>query len=335
VIRRAARAQDPRLARAAALTAVVGRTPQECAELATRALAVTRRGELALVAAVGDLARAGEDPVGAQGRLLVLLLDLEQRPPAQTAALLGIEPDAVPGLLAAARTRDGGHPGQECRGWGLACRPPGQTASERDAGVAHLALCRRCRDRVAAVERQRAVLRQRAAGVAALAGASQLAAASTPLSLGAGGLLAGKVTAGLVGALGAAVVATGAAAVVSQQGGAPAVPRPAPTGVESPLAPRAPAAPTRAACALPCKGLASTAPPAAARGVVPPVPRAPAPAGRPAVPLLPTALPTAIPIPLPIPLPTGLLAPLLGPLPTALPTLLPTALPTLGSLTLP
>lgn len=105
-----------------------------------------------------------------------------------------------------------------CRGWGLVSRTTSLTDAERHAGQAHLALCRRCREGLASVHRNRAQVLGGSAGVAAGLATTSLASGSAAVAgATAGGALATKAGAGLVAAMAGAVLATGGAAAVAQQ----------------------------------------------------------------------------------------------------------------------
>lgn len=336
--RRAARRLASRhLERISLLATVVGVSQARSAALAREgfALALQARGPFpsALLTAFAGLARAeGEQ---AQGRLLVLLVDLEHRPQAAAAELLGLTYDeaeerrllvgSISGALAG---------GKSCRGWGLASGRKDLTAAERTAGDSHRELCRKCRERRAQLDREHRELLVRAAGVAGALGAGQLAAIT--LAPAAGGLLAGKAAAGVIGALGATALATGSLVAA---GAVPLTTPPRP--VVSPPAQQAPAWPTcGSACAVPPPTGGGSLSGSGSGGTTSATPSSPAPSlpgaslpplvdgpalDVPLVPLLPlpplpTSWPTTWPTSIPLPLPTALPLPLPSVSPLPLPT---------------
>ncbi|HUR51605.1 MAG TPA: hypothetical protein VMZ11_05740 [Mycobacteriales bacterium] len=257
----------------------------------------------ALVRAFVQLAEHVPDPDEVRRCLLTLLRDVELRPDEETAALLGL-----PAELLAAET----DARRSCRGWGLVSRRTGLTPAERQAGEAHVGLCRRCRDRLALVEHQRARLLGGSAGVVGGVGGVavvQLVSFGGAGAAGAGGLLAGKAGAALIGTLGTAVLVTGGATAATS----PTHPhRPPPVVAPAPSSSPAPAhrAPTltRLPSAAPVAPVPRTTPPPVGPTAVPvPLPAASAP------PLTTDSvepglrLPT---LPVPLPLPTGLPLPL-------------------------
>lgn len=287
------------------LATVVGTNSEQSALLAREVVAPalqTRRPlDDALVMAFGRLAKQASDPDAARGRLLVQLVDLELQPAAVVADLLGLShPDALQ-LLAKARSAGAStYPGWECRGWGLVSHRSGLSQAEQQAGDGHLTLCRRCRHRLAAVEKARRDLLVRTTGVAGLLAAGELAAAaSAPAAVGLSGLLAGKAAIGVVGVLGATVLATGGVVAVAEQ---PHRARPAPVTSVSPAArPTAQPAVPQAKPALPSTPqptTSATQPPALQLPVLRSTP---------------LPLPTAIPL---LPLPTLKLPQLPLPLPS-------------------
>lgn len=103
--------------------------------------------------------------------------------------------------------------GDDCRGWGLVAPRPGRTSAERQAGAGHLALCRRCRNKL----RAHATLEHRVAAVgSATFGASVTAAVGRAF---AGGHLAG----GAAGVLSGPIVALSTAAALTAGAGALAI----------------------------------------------------------------------------------------------------------------
>lgn len=309
------------LERLALLGTAVAQTPQESAALAAEALARAARlpgpFDDALVTSFGSLAAAQPAPEAAQGRLLHVLVDLEHRSVDRAGALLALPVDVARDLLARTRT-DGRFFTTACRGWGLASGSAGLTAAERRAGTHHLALCRRCRERLAAVETARRQLAVRATGTAGVLAAGQIGVAGGAVSIGVGGLLAGKAAAGIVAALGGAVLATGTAvAVVPPAGFTPAVHAPAvvPDTVAPSVVPAASTPPRPTATSVPSATpspagcVALCVPPLVPTAVGIPVLGASPLPGAPGLPL-PTVLPTVLPT-LPVPLPTVSLPPLL------------------------
>jgi len=286
------------------LAAVVSADTEHSVVLAQQGFALALNGgrpfEDALVTAFGRLAVSGPDGEAARTRLSLLLLEVEKRPSAEVARLLGLAPVQLTGLAGGAHLSP---TARLCRGWPLASRRPGLTEAEHQAGVGHLALCRRCRERLAAVERTRAQLVGGSAGVVGAVAAAQLA----PWS-GAGTLLTGKAAAGLVGVVGAAVLATGGTAVVVDR-----------TQPHAPAARPAPAASTPALTTPPPRVLTPTPSPGPTGSAVPLPNDLPTtlPATVPTQPALPLPLPT-----LPVPLPTLPSLPLPDPLPSVLASLL-------------
>jgi hypothetical protein len=272
------------------LAAAIGTTEEQSASLAREALAlathIPRPFEQALVVAFGRLA-AQEPGPAAQGRLLVLLVDLEGEAVEAAADLLELPAPRAGEVLASARSGNGTtYVGKACRGWGLASGRRGLSDAEQQAGAGHLSLCRGCRHRAAAMASARQSLHVRATGVAGLLAAGELAVAASSAGAGLGSLVVGKAAIGVIGALGATVLATGGVAAVVHRPAA----HPAPTTYVSPspasLHRRAPLAPRETASTVP-------APAATTSGRVP----------GPALPVLKTpTLPTTAPAPvLPIP----------------------------------
>lgn len=310
--------RQQRLKRLALLSAAVRETAEEAAVLAREVVAAVPRG------GDDDLVRAtaahATDEAG-RGRLLVVLVDLDGIALADAAALLDLDVTTARPLLELART--GGRPlGATCRGWGLASGRARLTASELEAGREHLLLCRRCRERRAAVEAARRQLVTRAGGAAGLIGAAELALAGGAVTSTVGAVLGGKAVAGAVAGIGAAVLATGATVAAAQPAGFVPRPRETAPAVSSSPDPTTDVAPSPLPGGLP----PSPRPTGGPTGVLPTTPVAP---------LLPTSLPdlttgldgvplelpTSLPLPLPTALPTSL------PLPSSLPLPLPTELP--------
>lgn len=327
--RRAARLLASRhLERVSTLATVVGVTAPRSAQLAREGfrLALRRRERFdeALLRAFGSLAAAAPDREAAQGRLLALLVDVEQRPVREVAAALGLSPEQ-----AAARRELAGSVtgallgGKSCRGWGLASGHRALNAAERAAGDAHLALCRRCRERRAQLDQEQRDLVVRAAGVATVIGAADVAT----LLLAPAGVLAGKAGIAAIGVVGATALATGGLVATG------ALPfGTSPTAVESPApADSGPSWDTcGAACAVPSAG---TGP----GGSVTPAPSVSgAPSGPvlkiPSAPVAPTAPRLDVPT---LPLPTSLLSPLPTSIPLPLPSSLPLPLPSTSPIPLP
>jgi cell division septation protein DedD len=210
------------LDRISQLATVISTSAEEAEVLARQGFSLALRGgrpfEDALVTAFGQLAAALPEADDARGRLAVLLAEVEERPVEDVARLLRLEPRTVDALLPRARASLGGaYPARSCRGWALASRKQGLTEAERQAGAAHLELCRRCRDRVAAVDRTRAQLLGGAGGMVGVAAVAQVVPWGGAAVAGAGTVLGTKATAGVIGAVGAAVLATGGTAAVVQQ----------------------------------------------------------------------------------------------------------------------
>lgn len=317
------------LDRVALLASLVGSTPDDAAALAKRGFVLALRSPLpfgeALVEAFAGLAGKATDPVRAQGRLLVLLVDLEHHPPAEAAALLGTAPSEVAEQLGAARNATApAYSGRVCRGWGLAAAGRALTVEEKTAGTGHVAVCRHCRDRLVALAQARTELLGRSAVLTGAVVVSELAGAALPAATGVAGLLAGKAVIGAVGAIGAVVLTTGAAVAVRHA----VEPSPAPPQVVRTQSPQVIGVPAPSACASSCPPLAPTTVPTATPATAP---KAGPPGVR--VPPLPTyagvvsptaSLPSpALPIfpPLPgLPLPT---VPALPVLPSVPPSTLP------------
>lgn len=293
------------LDRVTELTTVID--PQRATALARQAFVAALRDhrpfEDALVRAFAGLAATAPDPGAARARLLVLLVEVEHRPLTEAAALVGMAPDAARAVLPDARVM-AGLPAlaRHCRGWGLVAHR-GLTDPEHRAGAGHLVLCRRCRERLAELERTRATLLGGTAGVAGGLVATQLLAtggAAAVVGAGAGGALATKALAGLVAAAAGTVLFAGSTAVVlrhpahgSGPDPAPAVSDPSPRGPGGPGSPGPSAGPRPPVVTAPVE-----------------VPPAPIPvSSAPVVPQLrdlPTPLP-GLPVPLPtwpVPLPT-------------------------------
>jgi hypothetical protein len=297
------------LDRISQLASVISTSAEEAEVLARQGFSLALRGarpfDDALVTAFGQLASALPDADDARGRLAVLLAEVEERPVADVARLLRLEARTVDALLPRARAALGtSHPTRACRGWALASGRQGLTDAERHAGTQHLALCRRCRERAAAVDRTRAQLLGGAGGMVGVAAVAQVLPWGGATMAGAGTVVGTKAAVGVIGAVGAAVLATGGTTVVVKEQAPHRAPvtRDAPTSTEAP-APR----PTG-----PEQGQA-------------PAPQSPAPSPTPTTllplptPGLPTKVPTDNPtLPLPLPLPT---------LPIQLPTLPPLELP--------
>ncbi|HUR13559.1 MAG TPA: hypothetical protein VM097_03595 [Mycobacteriales bacterium] len=315
------------LERVTELSAVVGGGPERGAALAQPGFALALRGtgsfDDALISAFARLAATTDDPDGARGRLLALLVEVEHRSLDEVAALLGLGPEAAHHLLPSARTSAGVPPrSRHCRGWGLVARH-GLTPAERHAGQDHLALCRRCRDRFAELERTRAQLVGGTAGLAVgLTSTHLLGGAGAGFAgSGLGAVLGSKAVAGLVAVVGGAVLVTGGAAAVVQQpsqeaGYGPAVvsPAPQPAGPQSCTTCPAPrSAPTGTMLPpLPTVTVPVTVPPVVLQPPTVPLP-VPLPALRVPLPALPTLPEPRLPLP-PLPLPAL-------PLPTQLPVI--------------
>jgi hypothetical protein len=302
------------LDRVTELSAVVGGGPEQGAALARRGFALALRGRRpfddALVTAFGRLAATTPDPDAARGRLLVLLVEVEHRPLDEAAALLGLGAETASALLPKARAAAALPPlSRHCRGWGLVARRR-LTTAERTAGKDHVVLCRRCRDRFAVLERTRAQLLGGTAGLATGLTSAQLLGSGGSLltGSGAGGLLGGKAVAGIVAAVGGAVLVTGGTAAVVQQ--------PSHDAGYTPAATPSRAAPSTAPACTRCPSPTPTS-------LLPTLPAVQVPVTVPSAGLpLPSASLPAVPLPtLPVPLPTLRL-----PLPT-LPVPLPSALP--------
>ncbi len=210
------------LERVSELAVVVG-GPDHSESLARQAFALALRGrrpfEDALVAAFARLTPTTADPLAARGRLLVLLVELEGRSLSEAAVLVGLDPEQVRACLPGARSATGlvDLP-RRCRGWGLVSRR-GLTDAERQAGQDHLTLCRRCRERLASLDRTRAQLLGGSAGLAGGLAVTALSATggSTSIAAATGSVIGSKVAAGLVAAAGAIVLAAGGTAAVVQQ----------------------------------------------------------------------------------------------------------------------
>jgi hypothetical protein len=320
----ARRLANRHLDRITLLCAVVCAEPRGAPEIAPQAFALALKQKApfddALVIAFARLVETWSDAAELRTRLLALLLEVEQRPVEQVAALLRLtasevsalrpvpKPTAVPGV----------HPGRSCRGWGLASRRTGLTVAEKRAGEAHLELCRRCRERLVTLDRARAQL---LGGSAGAAGGVMVAAQLVPLAggngvgAGLGGLFAGKAGAAVVGSLGAAVLVTGGATAVMSR---PQVQQPLPSSVQ--VGPVDRPSPVRVDRVVPAPS--SSPAPAPTSTVLPGLPPV---GGLDETPKdLPTATPTLLPDPglptLPVPLPTEL--PPVVPLPTELSNLL-------------
>jgi len=276
----------------------------------------------AVVAATGAAA-TGEG----QGRLVLLLTDLDGWTEADVAALLDVPVDDVAHMRAAARSTIGAERlnRRECRGWGLVGRRPGLTTDERVAADAHVAICRACRDRSIEQERARQRLHSRSAAATATVLADVVALAvpaGGATGAGLAGVAATKLATALVG-VGALSVAIGSAGVaVSRHHPAPApgVVRHAPgaTGTDSPT--DSPTGSSRVAPVPSGPASVGKGTPATQQPVSAPTSH-PAGTTRLPLPATPTSLPTSL-------LPTSLL-------PTALPTELPVPLPTLVPSSLP
>jgi hypothetical protein len=295
------------LDRISQLASVISTSADEAEVLARQGFSLALRGprpfDDALVTAFGELAAALPEADDARGRLAVLLAEVEDRPIADVARLLRLEPRTVDALLPRARAALGSsYPARACRGWALASRRPGLTDAERQAGAAHLALCRRCRERLADVDRTRAQLLGGAGGMVGVAAVAQVLPWGGAAVGTAGAAVGTKAAVGVISAVGAAVLATGGTAVVVEK----QAPHHAPVTREEPAATQAPR---------------PTDTPATQAPVPRPTTPAPAPTPTTLLPLptpgLPTKVPTDTPT-LPIPLPT---------LPIQLPTLPPLELP--------
>jgi hypothetical protein len=299
--RRAARRLGARhRERISLLAAAVGTTEERSASLAREAFALAthlpRPFEQALVVAFGRLA-AQEPGPAAQGRLLVLLVDLEGEPLHEVADLLELSVPRAGEVLASARSSSGtSYVGKECRGWGLASGRRGLSHAERQAGAGHLSLCRGCRSRLAVLTSARQRLQARATGVAGLLAAGELAASSAGAGLGS--LVIGKAAIGVIGALGATVLATGGVAAIAQRPATHPLPVTSASPSASGLPSRAPAARTTASPAPAPEGTSS------GRTVRPaqPVLRTPTLSTPLPAPVLP--VPKVTPLPLPLPLPS-------------------------------
>ncbi len=310
------------LDRISLLATVVAGSPTEASVLARQGFALAVRGEgpfdAALLRAFGTLAARTSEPAAARGRLLVLLVDIEGRAPADATRLLGVPAVQAKELRLAGGVTAAFGGVRACRGWGLASGRADLTPGEQAAGEGHLALCRHCYDRRARLDKEHHALLGRAAGVAGLLGAGQVAALTTPFASTAGGLVTGKAAVGLIGALGAAVIATGG--TVAVQHPAPIV-SPVPSGVASVVpagasptpgvvlrhvVPRPPSPSARVRTSPP------SAPRPSARAVLPSGAPVPAPSLDLPTKGLPLPLPTSLPLPLPsllpLPLPTDLLS---------------------------
>jgi hypothetical protein len=208
--------------RAAQLAAAVGASVQEAAALLGQLAGQPVDGD-DVVAAAGALAARSDDPDAARGRLLQLLIDVEQRSLEEMAAVLGLSVTDASALLRAAR-RSSGAPGLvgRCRGWALVADRVELTTAEQRARDGHLLVCRGCRDRLAMLERSRLELVSRTAGVTALVGGGAAAGLSGGAAATAGGgmLAAGKIA--VIGVLGAAVLAAGGMTAAVQHANAPA-----------------------------------------------------------------------------------------------------------------
>ena len=297
------------LDRISQLATVISTTPEEAEVLARQAFSLALKGsrpfEDALVTAFAELAEALPEADDARGRLAVLLAEVEERPVPEIARLLRLEPRTVEALLPRARAALGSsYPARACRGWALASRKQGLTDAEREAGAAHLALCRRCRERLADVDRTRAQLLGGAGGMVGVAAIAQVIPLGGAALGGTGAVLGTKAAVGIIGGLGAAVLATGGTAAVVHGQQPPHHP-PANRHVQAP---------------------ATTPSPRATRVEQPTPVTNPAPSPRPTpttllplpTPGLPTKVPTDAPTQqLPLPLPT--LPPLLPSLPPLLP----------------
>jgi hypothetical protein len=302
--------------RVAELSAIVAGGPDKAAALARRGFALALRGRRpfddALVTAFGRLAATTDDPDGARARLLVLLVEVEHRPLDEAAALLGLGTETAGALLPTGRSAVGLPPlSRHCRGWGLVARR-GLTEAERTAGEDHATLCRRCRERLVVLERTRAQLVGGTAGLATGVASAQLIGAGSSVLAGggAGGILGTKVVAGVIAAVGGAVLVTGGTAAVAQQPSHDSGYQPAAV----PAAPRATTAPTCRPCPSPTPTSLVRLPTVQVPVTVP-SPTLPAPTTTvPPLPTLPVPLPS-----LPVPLPSLPKLPL--PLPTALPKL--------------
>lgn len=329
--RRAARLLAARhLERISVLATVVGVTTPRSAQVARDGFRLALRSrscfDVALVRAFGALAFQAPDREAAQGRLVALLVDLERRPLSSVAGLLGITP-----AEAAARRETAGSVsgalvgGKSCRGWGLASGRRELSTAERTAGEAHLALCRRCGERRAQLDREHRELLVRAAGVATLIGAADVAT----LVLAPAGILAGKAAVAAVGALGAAALATGGLAAAG------ALPfATSPSAVTSPGSSSPGGEPVRGTCGTPCLG-PSPAPAPAAPTTSSGRAGTPAPSVRlPSVPVSPVAPRIDVPA-LPLPLATTLLSPLPTTVPLPLPSSLQLPLPSTSPIPLP
>lgn len=291
------------------LSGVVGSSAEQSAALAQQGFALALRSgrpfEDALVTAFDRLAATVDDADEARERLARLLIEVEQRPADEVARLLGLTPDHLP-------MAHSPHPARACRGWPLASRRAGLTHAEVHAGVGHLELCRRCRDRLAAIERTRAQLLGGSAGVAGAVAAAQLGPWGGAAATSVGAVVTSKAAAGLIAAVGAAVLATGGTAVVADRAESHQ-----PTGGPAPTD----SIPSRPAPSMPAS--VSTSPPVGPTHTGLPLPlptrsTADAPTPLPTdVPALPVPLPT-----LPVPLPTLPALPLPDPLPSIVASIL-------------
>jgi hypothetical protein len=305
------------LDRISLLASVVADSPDEAAALTRRGFRLSLRGsppyEDALVRAFGRLAAQRPDAGHAQGRLLVLLVEVEGRPSGEAAALLGLPAATARAMLPAARAATGpAQPARPCRGWGLVSSGSTLTGAERAAGQAHLLLCRRCRDRRAAVDRTRAQLLGGSAGVVGAIAATQVVPLGSSAVAGLGGVLATKGAAAVVATLGTAVLATASTVAVTEPAGFRPQHRPPAVGTPAPASTPASASPGTG------PGPGATVSPGPALPTVPvPVPlptavprsKQPLPLPTDVLPLPTDLLPTSVPLPLPslpLPLPTAI-----------------------------
>lgn len=189
------RRPDPE--RVALLAVTVAAGPRRGEALARQARTWTARDGDLLVSGFGALAAREDDAEEALGRLLLLLVDDEDRSPAVAAALVGLPIERARDLLDHARASEPGRRPGRCRGWGLV-RGGGLTHEEQVAAGRHLEICRHCRDRKGSHERRRRETSARAAAVSAALAAVPAAGAALPA--GAVGALAAKVGISLVGA---------------------------------------------------------------------------------------------------------------------------------------
>jgi hypothetical protein len=306
----------------------------DLAPLATRALDVALDGtgslDDALVrATVRVCAPLSED----FSRLVLVLTDLEAWSEEAVADLLDIAIADVSELRAAARAAAGvsSTVRADCRGWRLVVTRERATEHERNAGEAHLALCRSCRRRDLEQRETRDRLGARSAAASAVVAADVVALAvpvgGAASAAGIAGAIFGK--AGVAGVGAAAVAVTIASAGVAAARHHPSAPhRQGPTTRPAATSPSAPTATSSAPAAGP-----ATAAPAATAGT--PTTSRSQPLPLPPLPSLPSStLPTLSGATSLLPLPTAT-ATTLVPLPALSPTTVPSLLSPLPSVPLP